>query len=29
MSTTDFLKTLDYDQLRFCRDKCNEMIEAI
>lgn len=29
MSTTDFLKALDYDQLRFCRDTCNEMIKAI
>lgn len=29
MSTTDFLKKLDYDQLRFCRDKCNEMIRSI
>lgn len=29
MSTTDFLKTLDFDQLQFCRDKCDEMIRAI
>jgi len=29
MSTTDFLNSLDYDQLRFCRDKCNEMIKSI
>ncbi|WP_312805498.1 hypothetical protein [Atlantibacter hermannii] len=29
MSTTDFLKTLDYDQLVFCRDKCDDMIRAI
>lgn len=29
MSTTDFLSKLDYDQLRFCRDKCNEMIRSI
>lgn len=29
MSTTEFLKTLDYDQLQFCRDKCDEMLRAI
>lgn len=29
MSTTEFLKTLDLVQLRFCRDKCDEMIRAI
>lgn len=29
MSITDFLKTLDFDQLQFCRDKCDEMIRAI
>ncbi|HGG8984098.1 TPA: hypothetical protein ACJJXI_004246 [Enterobacter hormaechei subsp. xiangfangensis] len=29
MSTTDFLKTLDLTQLKFCRDKCDEMIRAI
>lgn len=29
MSTTDFLSNLDYNQLRFCRDKCDEMIRAI
>lgn len=28
-STTEFLAKLDYDQLLFCRDKCNEMIQAI
>lgn len=29
MSTTDYLKTLDYEQLKFCRDKCEEMIHSI
>lgn len=29
MSTTDFLKQLDYEQLKFCRDKCEEMIHSI
>lgn len=29
MSTTDFLKTLEYDQLVFCRNKCDDMIRAI
>lgn len=29
MSTTDYLKTLDYDQLQFCREQCDEMIRAI
>lgn len=29
MSTTDYLKTLSYDQLCFCRDKADEMIRAI
>lgn len=29
MSTIEFLKKLDCDQLRFCRDKCDEMIRAI
>jgi hypothetical protein len=29
MSTTDYLKTLDYDQLKFCRERCDEMIRAI
>ncbi|WP_154905063.1 hypothetical protein [Klebsiella michiganensis] len=29
MSTTEFLDKLDYEQLKFCRDKCEEMIRAI
>ncbi|CAI2521770.1 hypothetical protein [Serratia liquefaciens] len=29
MSTTDYLKTLDYDQLQACREKCDAMIRAI
>lgn len=29
MSTIDYLKTLNCDQLRFCRDKCDELIMAI
>lgn len=29
MSTTDYLKTLDYDQLKFCRERCDETIRAI
>lgn len=29
MSTTEFLKTLDYDQLQFCRDECEARIKAI
>lgn len=29
MSTTDYLKGLDYGQLKFCRDKCDEMIRSI
>ena len=29
MSINEFLETLDYDQLKFCRDKCEEMIRAI
>lgn len=29
MSTTEFLETLDLNQLKHCRDKCNERIRAI
>lgn len=29
MSTTDFLNSLDYEQLKFCRDECNKRIRAI
>ncbi|WP_308472631.1 hypothetical protein, partial [Neisseria gonorrhoeae] len=29
MSTTEFLKTLDYAQLKYCRDLCNNRIRAI
>lgn len=29
MSTTDFLKTLDLEQLKYFRDECNNRIQAI
>lgn len=29
MSTTEFLGKLDYEQLKFCRDECNDRIRAI
>ncbi|MGY9228330.1 hypothetical protein ACTM34_23465 [Citrobacter freundii] len=29
MSTTEFLDKLDYEQLKFCRDECNDRIRAI
>lgn len=29
MSTTDFLNSLDYEQLKFCRDECDKRIRAI
>lgn len=29
MSTKDFLSKLDYDQLRYCRNMCDEMIRSI
>ena len=29
MSTTDYLNSLNYEQLKYCRDKCNERIRAI
>lgn len=29
MSTYDYLKTLDCDQLQACRERCDEMIRAI
>lgn len=29
LSTTEFLDRLDYEQLKFCREMCNERIRAI
>ncbi|QLN81855.1 hypothetical protein [Klebsiella grimontii] len=29
MSTTEFLDKLDYEQLKFCRDECNDRMRAI
>ena len=29
MSTTNYLDSLDYDQLKFCRDECEARIRAI
>ena len=29
MSTAEFLKTLDYEQLKYCRELCNNRIRAI